>query len=324
MTDDDTSFVLKYTNVTTGKKYNIPTNGELGLSAVVMDGYNENLYFSCGDSYYSAWYWGWGNIREYARIYHSRGDTVKFESCHDGNSCGCHGPWLWVQDIEVKDTNRVYSFSSSWSVTEWFVNQYQGADNWGDTYSIGWTYPDQELNGIRIHNKDKFYPNLTLGGALAVDENSDEISVVIVSPSTNIYIFKGTDNGTVWADSLYLASDGLKPHDAEHIDFIYDTTGVSQGYTTIPDDMPKPQAYVSADYDEEGVLHVLYNATYSSTYIDTMNTKGHRSGGYGDTNACYYDGSIHPKPQLLHWDNKNRQISVVTKCQYPEEGESYK
>ena len=321
VTDTDTSMVLKYANVTDGNIFEIPRN-ETGIGTVLMDGVGNDVYMYAGKDYWTAFYIGWGT--EYGKMYKATATGVDSLSQDAQQGYYADPMWAWAQDLVVVENSLMYTFHSLWSATEWCVASFDGTtQTWGEKYNIGWTYDGNEVPGVKVYQKGDFYRNLTTAGALAVSDDGSELTVGVVSPFTNVYLFKGSFGGLIWADSMYTAPGGMEDHDATHIDAIYDTTGITSVPTTIADDQPKPWSYLELEYDADGVLHAVYNATYSSTTYDTAYGNNAYGGGNGDFDGSYFDGSNgKPRLQLLHWDNSSRVISVVAKAELPAAGET--
>ncbi|MBN2281016.1 MAG: T9SS type A sorting domain-containing protein [Candidatus Marinimicrobia bacterium] len=316
----DTNFVFKYTNVTDGNTYVLPRSG-IGVGTVLLDGAGTDVYMYTGKDYWTAWYYDWGS--EFGKIFKVTASGVDSVGMDSQNGYYADPMWAWAQDIRVVNNNSIFTFHSLWSAIEWCVASFDGTtQQWGEKYNIGWTYPDQEVPGVRVQQSGIFYRNLTSAGALAVNADATELTVGVISPFINVYLYKGSFGGLIWADSLYLAPGGMAENDASHIDAIYDTTGIATHPTTISDDQPKPWSYLDLEYDANGVLHAVYNATYSSTEYDTATGQAARGIGQGDFNAQFYDGSTHPRLQLLHWDNSTRTVSTVAKAELPVAGET--
>jgi hypothetical protein len=200
VTGIDTGFVFKYANTTQEKIYEIPRSG-FGVGAVLMDGVGNDVYMYTGKDYFTAWYAGWGS--EYGKILKATDDGVDSLGMDTQNAYYADPMWAWIQDIKVIDNSMIYTFHCTWAATEWCVASFDGTtQQWGEKYNIGWTYPDQEVPGVRVQQKGDFYRNLTVAGALAVNNDGSELTVGVMSPFVNIYLFKGSFCGFIWADSL--------------------------------------------------------------------------------------------------------------------------
>lgn len=316
-TTTDTTFRLKYANVTKGEIHELPDNG---VSAVAIDGATGSDVFL----YAARDYWHinirgtWGKYGKIMKVTDSGVDSIGTDT---QKGYYADAGWAWAQDIEVVSNETVWFMHSLWDAVSWCIASFDGTNNqFGEKFNMGWTYADQNVPGCKVYNKGAFYPNLTLSGDLAVNSDGTELSMAVLSPFNNIYVFKGTMSGLSWPDSLYLGQ--LKDHDESHIDWVYDTTGFSE-LPTISDDLPKPQGYVSAEYDNNDDLHLVYNATYSNHVIDTAMDAAGYGGSYGDSLGTYYDGTEHPKPQILHWDEVNRNVTTIAKAEYPQSGTTY-
>ena len=190
-------------------------------------------------------------------------------------------------------------------------------------FQLMWSYPD---DGVPGHNIDgRYRRNGTKGADIAVSSDGSEVTVATLHTAQNIFLHKGTFGGAIWADDLL---SGLVDGSMVAL-FSTDTTLGDIGMN-IPNNDPKPFTEVQVSYDADNNLHVIYEATYIDVFLDT--TRGYWSilnwgnilyGGAGDTNAVFYDGSEHPKPQLRYWNDITSTDVLLAECAYPMAGESY-
>ncbi len=192
----------------------------------------------------------------------------------------------------------------------------------GEIYQMYFVDAGNNVPGKSVPGK--YRRNATKGADLAISPDGQNIAVAGLHPRCNVDVTIGSLMGEVWPDDFEAAlGNGT-------FFFLYDTTNSADGLN-IPNNDPKPYTDLQIVYDDEGTLHIVFDATYVDVYIDTMShfpdggwMQTYSSGCAGDTNAVFYDGSEHPKPQLLYWNSKTNTITTLAECEYPKSGESYK
>ncbi len=158
---------------------------------------------------------------------------------------------------------------------------------------------------------------------LTISNDGEEVTIATLHPACNIFLHKGYLQGMIWEDDFY---EGLANGS---VISLFDTTKSENG-ANIPNNDPKPYTEIQVCYDENNNLHVVYDATYQDVYIDTSlslpwdNWWATYSATAGDTNAVFYDGSEHPKPQLRCWNSIKKTHILLAECEYPKPGEIYK
>ncbi|MBN1996788.1 T9SS type A sorting domain-containing protein [candidate division KSB1 bacterium] len=196
--------------------------------------------------------------------------------------------------------------------------------NFSEVTNVIWSDPANDVPGCQIPYK--YRRNATKGADLAVNSDGTEVAIATLHPFCNILLHIGELGGEVWPDDWeYGVVDG-------QIIALFDTTNSALG-TNIANNDPKPYTDVQVKYDADNHLNVVYDATYMDVYVDTSNWY---ATGYfdewmntftsiaGDTNAIFYDGSTHPKPQLRYWNNVTNTHTLLAECAYPAAGEEFK
>jgi len=193
--------------------------------------------------------------------------------------------------------------------------------NFGEIFNMYSPNAGADVPGLSVPGK--YRPNATKGTDVAVSPDGSEVAVAGLHPRRQVEVTLGTFGGEIWPDDMFLALD-----DGSLI-YLYDTTGVADG-TNIPNNDPKPYTEVNVAYDADGNIHVVYEATYIDIAIDTTSSwpvngwaQTFHAACVGDKEAQFYDGTEHPKPQLLYWNNVDNTISTLAEAEYPLLGEKY-
>ncbi len=203
-------------------------------------------------------------------------------------------------------------------------------------------YPDQNVAGKPVPGHLR--RNATKGADLAISSGGYTATVAIggLHPWSNIDVTYGTHGGDIWpTDYQVAASDGS-------FIFLFDTTNASTGDNFTDHSQAKPATDLQLAYDDNDVLHIVYEAAWFDHKLDTLSNASFiaRTGTdkwaedwnwmtthlylAGDEDAVYY-GTGHPKPQIRYWNSNMALMATSTDAHvkvaeslYPLAGEEYK
>lgn len=334
VTESDTGYQVTYANVTDNKILPIPSQepDDPIQPGVVFIGGGKNgtpvyMYYGVGSRMY-----GYGpemHLQAMAKVSEDGNSIEPLGLQQDQNYY--HNPhYSNPIAMEVDEVNGICHIIQSnpggSDVAYW---NFDGT-NFGEIYNLIWTYPDQDVPGHRIPGR--FRRNATKGADLAVSADGQEVTVATLHPFQQIFLHKGAFGGEIWADDFDF---GMEDGSIVAL-FNMDTTLNDLG-TNIPNNDPKPYLSVQVKYDDDGGLHVLYDATYMDVYVDTSGWYGYFDGWMnnygptaGDTLAVFYDGTEHPKPQIRYWNstmptqaNTSYAHTLVAECTYPLPGDKF-
>jgi hypothetical protein len=330
-TDSDTGYQVMYANVTDDKKFEIPSQepGDPIQPGFVNIGGGKNgtpiyLYYGAGGRMYSY------------------GDAMHLQAMAQVNSNGTAIIPLGMQDDKSYNNDPHYANPIAMEVDEadgiahCILTNPGGDDvaywnfdgtNFGEIYNLLDGSPGGDIPGRTIPLK--YRRNGTKGADLTISSDGTEVTVATLHTASNILLHKGYANGDVWAE------DFLQALDDGDIIALFDTTD-TEFAENIPNNDPKPFTDLQVKYDADGILHVVYEATYIDNFFDLLvdeNIKfwwgGNLYGSCGDENASFYDGTEHPKPQLRYWNSTMPALvtsnthTLVAECEYPKAGETY-
>ena len=326
-TETDSGWTCKYANITDEIRLEVPNQEKVNInpSQVFIDGaYGTPVYLFYGfGSKFLSFSYTWYSPAM-AKLNNDGTEIEPLELLFEGSYTE---PLRLPIGIEVDHKNGIVHTILSDPCGHDVLHLSFDGTNFGDVYSLMWSWQSQGgWNGC--NTELQFRRNGTRGADIAVSPDGSEVTIATLHPAQNVYLFKGTSQGKVWPDSF---ETGLA---SGSIIALYDTLNSDKGLN-IPNNDPKPFTEVQVDYDDEGNLHVVFDATYIDVYLDTIKSgywidheiKRVRKllfGGAGDTNAVFYDGSVHPKPQILYWNDQTKTIQTVAECQYPQAGQKYK
>jgi len=326
-TENDTGYQVQYANITEDLKVPVPSlqsQKEIQPGVIYVDGgyYGTPVYFyyGVGSRFYS-----YTNSNMHLQAVAKLGNDNK-EIIPVGLQASFNGysdpVWLTNPiDIETDNINGlihcIFTNPSGHTTGYWNFD--------GTSFSERYFLLDADtINGFYgKYVPEKYRRNGTKGVDIAVSNDGQEITIATLHPACNILLHKGKLRGSLWADNFF---EGL--NDGSVV-ALYDTSNSKSG-ANIPNNDPKPYTEVQISYDEQNNLHVIYDATYIDCYIDTCTTLpwntwwANYSAMAGDTTAVFYDGSIHPKPQLRYWNSMTKKHCMVAECEFPLSGESYK
>lgn len=330
VTETDTGYQVMYANVTDGIKIGIPSQepdvgvqpgvvyadgGHQGTPVYILQGVGSR-FFSYGASLH---------IPGICAVNETKDGIIPLSTLDLPHVYGS-GFLRYIIPIEMEVCNKtgiahcVQTDPGGYEVYYWNFD--------GTTFSEIYRMNSYSSTDVGVYKgmdiPKKYRRNATKGADLAVSEDGSEVTVATLHPFCNVILRRGTMGGNLWPESF---SDGLSNNT---IYTVYDTSRSGSG-ENIPNNDPKPYTEVQVVYDDENRLHVVYDATYMDIYLDTATVGlpwdswwGTYSSIAGDTNAVYYDGSEHPKPQLRYWNSIDKQDVLLAECTYPGPGTSYK
>jgi flagellar hook assembly protein FlgD len=324
-TETDKGFKLMYANVTDGTKLEVPSQQPeraVQPSAIFIGGGHNGvpiyMYYGLGDFDYN--YGPEMHLQAMAKL---SADGTAIEPLGLQTDKNYYHEPYYANPIAMEVGNDgivhcILTNPSGWEVSYW---NFDGT-NFSEITNITNSDAANDVPGKQI--PARFHRTATKGADLAVNSDGSEVTIATLHPRCNVYLHKGTFGGEIWADDWFTGLDDGS------VVALYDTTGIEKG-TNIPNNDPKPYTEVQVVYDANNNLHVVYEATYIDIAIDTMTnfpagswSQTYRAGCVGDKNACFYDGSVHPKPQLLYWNSTSNTITTLAEAEYPLPGEEYK
>jgi len=249
-------------------------------------------------------------------------DQAYYAAAHYSN------PIAMVVDEVGGFVHCLFTTPSGWEVC--YFN-FDGT-NFGEVYNLTWSYPDNDVPGRNMPGY--YHVNQTKGADIAISPDGMEVTIATLHPSQQVFLHKGKAGGELWSD------DWMAGMEDGSIVALFDAdTTKNQSLTNIPNDDPKPYTEVQVVYDPDNNLHVVYDATYYDVYVDTSDWWGNGlidwwTNTYwamaGNTEAVFFDGIEHPKPQLRYW-NSTMPVEVasttnhvlIAECAYPAAGERY-
>jgi len=328
-TQSDTGYHVMYANVTDGKILEIPSQeptDPIQPGLVFIGGGMNNtpvyMYYGVGSRMY-----GYGpemHLQAMAKV-SADGNSVQALGMQTDQNYYHNAHYSNPIAMEVDEMNGVCHILQSnpggADVAYW---NFDGT-NFGEIYNVIQTFPDSDVPGHTTPGR--YRRNATKGADLAVSPDGQEVTIATLHPFQQIFLHKGTFGGEIWADDFDF---GLGDGSIVAL-FSTDTTLNDLG-TNIPNNDPKPYISVQVKYDDEGQLHVVYDATYMDVYVDTSNWYGKTPDAWsntysaiaGDTKAVFYDGTEHPKPQLRYWNDKTGVDILLAECEFPTTGTSLK
>jgi hypothetical protein len=331
----DTGHQIMYANVTDGTILEIPsdpTQSEKPVQPAVVfidgghDGTPVYMMFGVGSRFYN--YGPEHHFQAMAKV-NAAGDGIdNLGVQEDGAYYG--GPnYTNPFAMEVDNTNGVaHCLLTTPNGNHLAYWNFDGT-NFGECYNFYGKDEGSNVPGLSPWEWYANYMDAQTGGAdLAISSDGSEIAVTGLHPRRQVDIFLGSLGGEIWPDSWGTGvTEGT-------VILLYDTLGQRNG-TNIPNDDPKPYTDIQISYTSDDVLHVVYDAAYIDVYIDTVGHfpgtdsaaddwwRNHSSACVGDTNASFYDGSTHPKPQLLYWNSSTKNITTLAVSEYPKSGEMF-
>jgi len=212
--------------------------------------------------------------------------------------------------------------------------------NFGEISQMYFFDDNNDVPGKKVDSK--YRRNATKGADLAITPDGSTVAVGGLHPWSNIDVTYGAFGGELWPDDMETALD------AGEFIFLFDTTNTRTG-DNMPHDEAKPATDLQLAYDDDNVLHVVYEAAWFSHYLDTLGNVGFKNrtpegvdkwGNWswmttyyylaGDTNAVYY-GTGKPKPQIRYWNSTMATFAtsinshkLIAESVYPLAGEEYK
>lgn len=340
----DTGYALYYANVTAGTKEVIPPQKPEMLikpSRVFIGGGRGNapLFIYYGISTYN-FQWGDMPLQAMAKV-DENGKVVPLGEQPDRNYY--HEPYYALPiSMEIDHLNGmahcILTNVDGQAISYW---NFDGT-NFGEIYAMYNKYPDQNVPGKDV--PARFLRNATKGADLAITKDGSTVAVGGLHPWNNIDITYGSFGGEIWPDDPFTGMD-----EGSFV-FLFDTTNVATG-DNIDHSMAMPATDLQLAYDDNDVLHIVYEAAWFSQYLDTLSNEGFKArnngvdkwtsiNGWnwtttyyylaGDENAVYY-GSGKPKPQILYWNSTMPLMASSTaghvkiaESVYPKAGEEYK
>jgi len=336
-TESDTGHQVMYANATTGTTIPIPSDPSqaekpIQPGEVFIDGGHDGtpvyMMYGVGGRFYQ--YGPEMSFQTMAKL-SDDGNSVEPLGVQEAGMYYGGANYSNPFQMEVDNVNGIVhcveTNPSGWELAYW---NFDGS-NFGQPFNVYAEYPDQSIPGLSPNDWYAGYTSAgyAQGADLAVSPDGSEVAVSGLHPRRQIDIIIGELGGELWPNSW---GDG---YDNGTVILLYDTTGQREG-TNIPNDDPKPYCDLQISYDSESNLHVVFDAAWIDVYIDTCAYfpgsgsaaddwwRNHSSACVGDTNANFYDGTEHPKPQLCYWNNVSNTITKLADCAYPMAGEEFK
>ncbi len=336
----DTAFALMYANVTQGTKDTIrpqaPTMDIKPSRAFIGGGRGTAPLFICyGISTYN-FTWGDMPLQAMNKV-DEAGKVIPLGEQPDKNYY--HQPYYALPiSMEVSSNGIAHVIGTNVGGDAVYYWNFDGT-NFGEISQMYFSDAANDVPGKNVPGK--YRRNATKGADLAITSDGSEVAVGGLHPWSNIDVTYGAFGGELWPDDMEIALD------AGEFIFLFDTTNCATG-DNLPHDAAKPATDLQLAYDDDGVLHVVYQAEWFSHHLDTLSDAGMkaRNGGVdkwngwswmttyyhmaGDTNAVYY-GTGKPKPQIRYWNSTMPTMATsinshtkITESVYPMAGEEYK
>ncbi len=326
-TETDTGYQVMYANVTDGTKIEVPSQEPDDIiqpGVIFIDGgYNNTPIYMC--------YGVGGRMFAYGPTMHlqamaklsSDGTAVEPLGMQEGKNYYADPHYSIPIEMQVDNVNGIaHIIQTNPSGAEVSYWNFDGT-NFSQPFNLMSPFPGDGVPGCNFDGR--YRRNGTKGADIAVSSDGSEVTVATLHTAQNVLLHKGTFGGAIWADEFLT---GLE--DGSMVALFSTDTLLGDIGTNIPNNDPKPFTDVQVSYDANDNLHVIYEATYIDVFLDT--TRGYWSilnwgnllyGGAGDTNAVFYDGSEHPKPQLRYWNDITGADVLLAECTYPLAGETY-
>ncbi|MBN1465576.1 hypothetical protein JXA02_07435, partial [candidate division KSB1 bacterium] len=331
--EGDTGFQVTYANATTGVTLPIPSQEPtkpLQPAVVWIDGGHNStpvyMYYGVGSRVYS-----YANQMHLQAMAQLSADGTAIEPLGVQEDKNYYADAYYANPFELEVNNQT-------GIAHCLLTNPGGSDvaywnfdgtNFGEIYQMYQVDAGSDVPGKNPGDFYEGYMNTATQGAdLAVSPNGDQVAIAGLHPRRQVDITIGSFGGEIWPDDWAAGvADGS-------IIMLYDTEGQKEG-TNIPNNDPKPYTDIQISYCNAGNLHVVYDAAYIDVYIDTVSYfpgtspvaddwwRTHSSACVGDVNASFYDGTEHPKPQLLYWNNVSNTITTLAECEFPAAGEKY-
>ncbi len=333
VTEADTGHQVIYANVTDGIKIDVPSqqpekpvqpavafiDGGHGAPVYMMYGVGSRFYNYGPEHHFQAM----AKVNEAGTGIDPLG--VQEDGAYYGGANYCN-PFA----MEVDNTNGIaHCILTTPNGNHLAYWNFDGT-NFGEIYNFYGKDEGANVPGMSPNDWYAGYMNTQTSGAdLAISPDGSEVAVAGLHARRQVEVTRGLFGGELWPDDWGTGfTDGT-------VILLYDTLGMREG-TNIPNDDPKPYCDLQLSYDSMGKLHMVFDAAWIDVYVDTVSYfpgvdaaadnwwRDHSSACVGDTNACFYDGSTHPKPQLLYWNNTSNTITTLAVSEYPKSGEEYK
>lgn len=332
----DTGYQVMYANATAGTKIPIPSQmptRNVQPAVVYIDGGHNGtpvyMMYGVGGRFYSYATWDEHHFQAMAKL-NAAGTGIDTLGVQQDGAYYGGANFTNPFGMEVDNTNGIahciLTTPQGFDVAYW---NFDGT-NFGEIFNI---YSPDDGAGVPGLSPNEWYNGylntVTQGADLAISPDGSEIAIAGLHPRRQVDIvvasFYGDLFPTTWGDGV---ADGS-------VILLYDTLGQREG-TNIPNNDPKPYCDLQISYDSNSNLHAVFDAAFIDVYIDTVSYfpgtdpahddwwRNHSSACVGDTNANFYDGSTHPKPQLLYWNNVSNTVTTLAECAYPLSGEEYK
>ena len=324
-TESDTGWQVMYANVNDRTKIPLPSQQperDIQPGVVYMDGGHGDtpvyFYYGVGSRFYG--YNATLHLQALARLNDDGNEILPAGLQDDRNG---YSDMYWLAnpiEMEVNNVEGIVHCINASPNGAAVIYWNSDGTNFSERWFVLDAYTQYDIPGKSVPMK--YRRNATKGADIAVSFDGMEVTIATLHPACNILLHKGYYAGEIWEDDFY---DGLANGS---VIALFDTTNSEFG-TNIPNNDPKPYTEVQVSYDEDKNLHVVYDATYFDVWLDTSRTVpwgnwwAQYSSMVGDTNAVFYDGREHPKPQLRYWNSITKTHTLLAECEYPNSGETY-
>jgi hypothetical protein len=338
----DTGFALMYKNVTTGTLDTIPQQQpEMVIKptrAFIGGGRGDApLFIYYGISTYS-FQWGDMPLQALAEV-DAGGNVVAKGMQTDKNYY--HEPYYALPiSMEVDATGIAHCIGTNVGGSDVYYFNADGT-TFGEIYQMYFADPANSVPGKDVPGR--FRRNATKGADLAVTNDGQTVAVGGLHPWSNIDVTYASLGGELWPDNFETAVG-----DGSFI-MLFDTTNATTGDNFTAHNIAKPATDLQLAFDDDNVLHIVYEAAWFDHYLDTLSDASFIARNplgvdnwfgwdwmttyfylAGDTNAVYY-GTGKPKPQIRYW-NSNMPVMAtstdghtkIAESVYPLAGEEYK
>jgi hypothetical protein len=341
----DTAFALLYKNITTGAQDTIrpqqPTEPIKPSRAFIGGGRGEApLFIYYGVSTYD---FQWGNMPLQAMAKVDENSKVVPLGTQSDKNYYADAWYALPINMEVNPISGlahcILSNVGGDAIAYW---NFDGT-NFGEIYQMYFVDAGSDVPGKDVPGK--YRRNATKGADLAVSKDGETVAVGGLHPWSNIDVTFGEFGGEIWPDDFTQAMD-----EGTFVT-LFDTTGAATG-DNIDHDKAMPATDLQLAFDDDDVLHIVYEAAWFSQYLDTLSDASftaRNSAGVdnwtaingwnwtttyfylaGDENAVYY-GSGKPKPQIRYWNSTMPLMAgssdghtKIAESVYPMPGEEYK
>lgn len=338
----DTGHVLMYANVTDGVMDTIPPQQpEMVIKpsrAFIAGGHGlAPLFIYYGISTYD---FQWGDMPLQAIAVAEDNEVIAKDTQKDKNYY--HEPYYALPiTFEVNATTGfAHCVGTNVGGGDIFYWNTDGT-NFGEIYQMYFEDPNNDVPGKNVPGHLR--RNATKGADLAVSKDGQTVAVGGLHPWNNIDVTFASFGGELWPDDFESAMG-----DGSFI-FLFDTTNVVTG-ENLPADAAKPSTDLQLEYDDNDVLHIVYEAAWFDHYLDTLgnaafdartedNNLEKWGGGWdwyttyyylcGDENGVFY-GSGKPKPQIRYWNSNMATMATsieghtkIAESKYPLAGDVF-